>query len=782
MYPSKRIMVMALAVLIGTAAQAGEFKVEPVVPAKAELFSAADVRLLDGPFKRAMDANAEWLLRLEPDRFLAWFRKDAGLTPKGEVYGGWESMGVAGHSLGHYLTACAYMYASTGDARFRERVAYIVDELAVCQDAHGDGYVGAMPNGRRVFEEVSRGDIRSKGFDLNGLWVPWYTTHKVMAGLRDAYLMCDNGKAKDVLVKLADYAWKITGGLSDEQVQRMLLCEHGGMNELAADVYALTGEETYLSLAERFNHKQVLDPLSRGEDRLSGFHANTQVPKLIGCARQHELTGEEYHRKAAEFFWQTVVDNHTYVIGGNSNGEYFGPAGKLNDRLSDHTCETCNTYNMLKLTQKLHLWRAEPHYIDYYERALYNHILASQDPETGRVCYFVSLKQGTKKEENRGYSTYFESFWCCTGTGMENHAKYGEAIYAHWEGGLYVNLFIASVLDWRAKNLKITQETAFPESDTSRLVIGCDTPVELTVNVRIPRWAGSKTGISVNGRAVKTNVRPGEYAAISRRWREGDVVVIRFDMGLYAEAMPDNENRIAFLYGPMVLAGDFGDTRPEPWIPVIAVESADLGEWVKPVLGRKNTFRTVGAGRPEDVVLVPFYSMHHRYYSVYFDRFTEAQWQQRKEEYERQVQLRKELEARTVDYLQPGEMQPERDHRLEGEKTRVGEHMGRKWRDAWDGGWFEFDMKVVAGEAVKLVCTYWGGDSGARTFDVMVDGQVVGTQRLNNDRPGEFFDVVYEIGAELTKGKEKVRVRLQGHGGNMAGGLFGCRVIRDSDG
>ncbi|MBE0535255.1 MAG: glycoside hydrolase family 127 protein [Phycisphaerae bacterium] len=757
---------------------ADKFKVEPVVAAKAAPFSVADVRLLDGPFKRAMDANGEWLMQLEADRLLAWFRKDAGLTPKAAVYGGWESMGVAGHSLGHYLTACAYMYAATGDVRFRERVNYIVDELALCQDAHGDGYVGAMPEGRRVFDEVARGDIRSKGFDLNGLWVPWYTTHKVMAGLRDVYLLCDNAKAKDVLVKLADYAWKIMGGLNDEQVQKMLLCEHGGMNELAADVYALTGDRKYLSLAERFNHKQVLDPLSRGEDRLSGFHANTQVPKLIGCARQHELTGEPYHKHAAEFFWRTVVDNHTYVIGGNSNGEYFGQPGKLNDRLSDHTCETCNTYNMLKLTRSLYSWQADPQYIDYYERALYNHILASQDPETGRVCYFVSLKQGTKKEENRGYSTLADSFWCCTGTGMENPARYGETIYFHSGNDLYVNLFIASKVDWRQKGLTITQQTAFPEADTSRFVLRCDKPVDAAICLRYPAWAGKKTQVRVNGAVMPLEAQPGQYIRIARTWKSGDVVEMRFDMALYIEAMPDNADRIAVLYGPMVLAGDFGDTLPAPWIPVLMTDNANAADWLRPVTGKNNTFRTADVGRPQDVTFVPFYSLHHRYYSVYFDRFTEAQWQSRKGEYERQIRLKKELEAITVDYLQPGEMQPERDHNLDGERTRTGAHNGRKWRDAWDGGYFAFDMKVSGDAPVDLVCTYWGGDGGARTFDIIVDDKILATQTLSNKKPGEFYDERYALPADLTGGKSKVRVKLQAHPDNMAGGLFGCRVVR----
>jgi len=764
------------------AAGGKKFAVEPMTQIAAEPFGAEAVRLLDGPFKRAQDANGTWLLALEPDRLLARFREYAGLEPKAKGYGGWEEATISGHSLGHYLSACSLMYASTGDERFRERAAYIVDELAAVQATYGDGYAMGIPNGRKAFEEVSRGDIRSKGFDLNGIWVPWYTTHKLMAGLRDACVLCDNPRAKAVLIGVADYAYGVTNKLSDEQIQKMLLCEHGGMNELCAEVYALTGDKKYLELAGRFNHRQVLDPLSRGEDRLAGFHANTQVPKIMGCARQYELTGDAYFKRAAEFFWETVVAHHTYVIGGNSNGEHFGEPGKLNDRLSDNTCETCNTYNMLKVTRQVYTWHASPRYMDYYERALYNHILASQYPETGQVCYFVSLKQGTMKEENRGYSTLFDSFWCCTGTGMENHAKYGDSIYFHKGDSLFVNLFIASRLDWREKGVRLVQETTLPESDRVRLRFDCEKATPLKMCIRYPAWAGAKTSVSINGQETPVAAAPGEYIVLERTWQKGDVIEAVFEMGVYSESMPDNPDRIALLYGPVVLAGDFGDARPEPWIPVLMTDDGRVSNWVRPVPDAKGgmTFRTANVGRPTDVTFVPFYSLHHRYYSIYFDRFTQAQWQKRQAEYEAEMQRKKELEARTADFFQPGEMQPERDHRLEGEKTRTGSHEGGKWRDAFDGGWFAFDMKVGEGP-MDLLCTYWGSDSGGRRFDVMVDGEVVATQVLNRNRPGEFFEVAYPLPGALTRGKEKVRVMLRAHEGQMAGGLFGCRMLKHAE-
>ncbi|MDQ3804505.1 MAG: glycoside hydrolase family 127 protein [Acidobacteriota bacterium] len=746
---------------------------------EAREFDLADVRLLDGPFKKAMALDAEYLLRLEPDRLLSWFRKEAGLKPKAEVYGGWEAQGVAGHSLGHYLTACALMYAATGDARFRERVGYVVGELELCQKANGDGYVAAIPGGKKIFREVAAGDIRSQGFDLNGGWVPWYTMHKVFAGLLDAHHYCAGEKALAVATKLGDWADRTTAKLTEEQFQRMLAAEHGGMNESLAELYARTGDEKYLRLSRRFRHRAVLDPLARREDRLPGLHANTQIPKVIGLARLHELTGDASDRTAAEFFWQRVVRHHSYVIGGNSEGEHFGPPDKLDARLGQNTCETCNTYNMLKLTRRLFTWRPAVEYADYYERALYNHILASQNPEDGMFCYFVPLKPGAQKT----YSTPFDSFWCCVGTGMENHAKYGEAIYFRGEDALWVNLFIPSEVRWKEKGLTLRQETRYPDEETVRLTFDLERPTALALRVRHPGWAAEGMRVLVNGRPQPAGAKPGGYVEIRRAWEGGDRVELKIPMSLRLEALPDNPNRAAVLYGPSVLAGELGPGDEAGVaglvsVPVMVTGNRPLAEWVRPVEGRPTTFRTAGAGRPRDVTLYPFYRMHGRRYSVYWDLFTPQQWVLREAEYKAELERARRLEARTVDFAQPGEMQPERDHNMRGERTEAGEHQGRKWRHARDGGWVSFDLKVLPGEPVSLVCTYWGGEAGPRTFDILVDGARVATQSLQNDRPGQFFDVAYPLPEELTRGKEKITVRFQARPGNTAGGLYGLRVVR----
>ncbi len=751
----------------------GKFKITPVIPMPARPFDPRDIRLLEGPFQKAIERDHAYLLRLEPDRLLSWFRKEAGLEPKAPVYGGWEKQGVAGHTLGHYLSACSRMYRDTGDQELLRRVNDIVEELGRCQDANGNGYVGAIPRGKEIFAEISRGEIRSAGFDLNGGWVPWYTMHKVMAGLRDAWLYCDNAQARTILVRVADWADQTTRALTDAQWQKMLACEHGGMNEVLADVYALTGDDKYLALAKKFYHRAILDPLAAQRDELAGKHANTQIPKLIGAARLYELTGDEKFATMSKFFWETVTEHHSYVTGGNSDGEHFGQPDHLNNRLSPNTTETCNTYNMLKLTRRLFMREPEATYADYYERAVWNHILASQNPEDGMVCYFVSLKPGGHKS----FLTPFDSFACCTGTGLENHARYGDNIYFHGDNDLYLNLFIASELNWPEKGLRLRQETDFPKTGRVKLTFACARPQTLALKIRHPFWA-SGMQVLVNGAAIENTGRPQSYLTVEREWKDGDEVELDLPLGLRTEAMPDNPNRIAIFYGPILLAGDLGPRGGEPRVPVLVTDGRPVNDWVRPVAGQSLVFRTQDVGRPEDVELRPFYQFYKRDYSVYWDVFTQPAWEAREAAYRAEQERRKELEARTVDDLAMGEMQPERDHHLLGERTGAGDFNGRKWRHATDGGWFSFEMKVAADAPQDLVVTYWGSDTGNREFDVLVDGEKIATQKLSMNKPGEFFDQVYPLPAALVKGKDQVTVRFQAHPGAWAGGVFGVRLVK----
>jgi hypothetical protein len=754
----------------------GKDRLSPVFTLSAVPFEPKDVRLLDGPFRHAMDLDAGFLLSLEPDRLLSLYRKEAGLNPKAENYGGWEARGLAGHSLGHYLSACARMYPDTGNTQFRDRVDYIVDELGACQAANGNGYLGAMPEGKRIFAEISRGEIRSAGFDLNGGWVPWYNLHKLLAGLIDAYRLGDNAKALAVATNLADWVRATTQNLTDEQWQRMLACEHGGMNEAMANLYALTANTHYLDLAKRFYHQAILDPLAAGRDELAGKHANTQIPKIIGAARLYELTGDPKFRGISGFFWETVTRNHTYVTGGNSLGEHFGPPGRLNDRLGPNTTETCNTYNMLKLTR--HLFERDPQaaYADYCERAVWNHILASQNPEDGTVCYFISLEPG-------GHRTFLHDhdFTCCNGSGMENHARYGEYIYFHGADELWVNLFIASELNWSDKGLRLRQETDFPNAGTTRLAFSCAKPVRLALHLRHPFWATNGFAVKLNGRTLEAPSQPQSYATVDRRWNNGDVIQVEMPLSLRAESMPDNPKRVALFAGPILLAGNLGPLDSQEPVPVFITGDRSIPDWVQPLAGKPLTYRTRGAGRPQEVEFTPFYASYNHRYSVYWDLFTPAEWKVRQAQYEAEFQRRKDLEARTVDLFKIGEMQPERDHNVQGEKTDAVEFGGRKLRHAYDGGWFSFEVATPTDAPADLILTYWGSETGDRTFDILLNGQKIATQSLHQDKPERFWDKVYPLPEEITKGKSKVTVKFQAHPGNFAGGVFGVRVARRTD-
>ena len=761
-------------------ADAGAYRpaVVPAAAVKAEAFPPGSVRLLDGPFKRAQDLNCRVLLSFEPDRFLARFREYAGLEPKGKVYGGWESMGVAGHCLGHYLSACSLAFAATGDAVFKDRASYMVRELETVQKKHGDGYVAGIPDGRRIFKEVAAGRIESQGFDLNGCWVPFYTLHKLFAGLRDAYRILDDARALEIEIRLADWAERTLSGLNEDQMQKILACEHGGMNEVLADLYADTRDPRYLALSRRFHHRAVLEPLVRGEDKLNGLHANTQIPKLIGLARRYEIAGDPSDLKAAEFFWDRMAHHHSYVTGSNSDGEHLGEPDRLNDRLGENTAETCNVYNMLKLTRQLFMLEPSADKADFYERALFNHVLASQDPDTGGYCYYATLMPGMRKKYSKP-----EDFWCCVGTGMENHAKYWDSIYFHDAGGLYVNLFIASELAWKEKGVKVRQETGFPDSDSTRIAFTCEKPVSLVLRIRSPRWAG-RMKVRVNGHETAVSPERG-YVEMPGTWKTGDAVEIVLAMSPRLEAMPDNPGRVAVLFGPAVLAGDLGPaddpkSGDPDYVPVLVTGGKPPAEWLKPDAGKPLTFRTAGVGRPRDVALRPVWLTGSRRYAVYWDIFTPKQWEDRKTEYRAERERQARIVADTIDSVAPT-MQSERDHGMKGENTEAGtcgpHDAVRSWRHAYEG-WFSYELKVPSDSRVELICTYWGSDVGNRTFDVLVEGNNVGTQTLDNNRPGRFFDVAYPVPEEITRGRTKVTVRFQAHPGNLAGGVFEARIVR----
>jgi DUF1680 family protein len=752
-------------------------KVPYQIPLKATAFNLGDVKITDGLFKKAMDNDAAYLLSIEPSRLLHRFYKNAGLPTNGDVYGGWESEGLSGHTLGHYLSACAMYYGNSGDPEFKKRVDFITNELERCQIARKTGYVGAIPNEDTIFSKVSRGVIRTGGFDLNGGWSPWYTVHKVMAGLVDAYVYCNNAKALKVVEGMADWTGTIVNNLTEEQRLKMLNCEYGGMNDVLVNIYILTGNRKYLDLSYKFQDEFVMGQLAKRIDPMAGKHSNTNVPKAIGTARRYEVTKSVEDSIIAAFFWHTMVHHHSYVIGGNSSYEYCGEPDKLNDRLSDNTCETCNTYNMLKLTRHLFCWQPSVELADYYERALYNHILASQNPKNAMMCYFVPLRMGTQKQ----FSDSFNTFTCCVGSGMENHVKYAEAIYYKAsDGGLFVNLFIPSELNWSDKGVIVKQETLFPESDKTTLTISSQKAQKFPVYIRKPKWAGDGVKIAINGKEFKATQNKSGFLAINRKWGSNDKVEMTLPMSLYTECMPDNSNRVAFLYGPVVLAGQLGKDLPDPVFgtPVLLTSSRNISDFIKPLIPEPLNFETKGVGQPKDVLLKPFYSTFDQYYSVYFDFFTPADWDARKAEYEADKKREKEIEERTIDNFRIGEMQPERDHTLQAsERSYVSDALGRMGREARADNYFSFEMKVDSTVNNILLLTYIGDDKDSK-FDILIDGIKLSSVEWKGGKTGKFYDVEYPIPSGQIKGKTKITVRIDANQGRTAGRVFGSRTLR----
>ena len=615
-------------------------KITPVVQARAVPFDLAEVRLLPGPFRDAQDRDGAYLLSLEPDRLLHNFRVTAGLPPKADRYGGWESLGLAGHSAGHYLSACSLMYRATGDARYRERADYMVGELAACQAQAPDGFVCAIPDCRTIFSKIAADGT------VTG-WAPWYTMHKLYAGLRDTHLYCGSERAREVFLRLTDWAITTTKNLSDAQFQHMLDAEHGGMAETVSDAYAMTGDPKYLALARRFTHHAVFDPLAAGQDRLDGLHSNTNIPKIVGYERLYELTGDAPYHAASKFFWQTVVNNRSYANGGNGDYEHFFPVAQFSHHIhSDTATETCCTYNMLKLTKEQFTQAASSAIAEYYERAVLNHILATQEPEHGLMAYHIPMKPGHFKV----YGDRLNSFWCCTGTGMENHARYGEAIYFRGavDHSLHVNLFIASELRWREKGLTLRQDTRWPEADTTRLTLSCVRPTRLAIKLRRPTWAEGLT-VRVNGRSVRTTPAPDGYVTINRTWHTGDVVEARFPMGIRTEILPNTPEKQAVFYGPVLLAAALGTDGMTPGIDVSGNQAPynrqparDVPAFVAPangVAGRIKavpgaeplTFRTEGLGQPDEVTLIPLYRLNHQRYNLYWSVYTPEEFARRQE-------------------------------------------------------------------------------------------------------------------------------------------------------
>ncbi len=784
----REFMFVAVATVAASAAPAvARAAGAQVLPSSVKPLPLPAVRLTPSDYATAVDVNRTFLLSLSGDRLLHNFMQYAGLPPKGAIYGGWESDTLAGHTLGHYLSALVRTYEQTGEAACRERADYVVAELARAQAARGTGYVGALGrkrkdgtivDGEEIFPEVMRGEIHSSGFDLNGSWSPLYTVHKLMAGLLDVHAAWGNPVALQVEIGLADYFALVFAALSDAQMQQLLNTEYGGLNESFAELSAQTGDKRWLDIAQRIYDHKVLDPLVAGQDKLANFHANTQVPKLIGLARIHELNGKEEPANAASFFWTTVTEHHSYVIGGNADREYFSAPDTIAEHITEQTCEHCNTYNMLKLTRHLYSWKPDAAYFDYYERAHLNHVMAAQDPATGGFTYMTPLMTGS----SRGYSSSKEDgFWCCIGTGMESHSKHGESIFWEGDGTLLVNLYIPAEATWSTRDARLALETKYPMQPESRLKLtSLGKPGKFAIALRIPGWAKGNASVTVNGKPFIPVISRG-YAVVERRWREGDVVAITLPLELRIESAPGDANTIAVLRGPMVMAADLAPASQEWDNPDPAMVGADLlgGFKINGKLDRVS-YATHGVVRPADLTFVPFYSQYERRSAVYFKRFSEDQWRVEEAAFLADQAHQRDVAARSVDVMHLGEMQPERDHNLVSELSYPETYRGRNGRDARSGGYFEFTMQTRPGPLV-LLATYWGDERG-RNFDILIDNVLLATQELKNDKPGKFFDVEYPVPEALTRGKSNIRVRFIPHDRSTAGPVFGVRLFTQKPG
>lgn len=726
------------------------FNLEVISAVQFKPFQLNQVQLLNSMFKEAMERDAEYLLQLSPDRLLADYLKEAGLVPKSTRYGGWESTGLNGHSLGHYLSACAMMYPATGDSRFLDRVNYIVDELEQVQQKNGDGYVGAVPDGKTIFAQIAAGNINvPHGFELNGGWVPWYNLHKIYAGVRDAYRYCKNEKAKQILIGMADWANEITKNLGASQLQEMLQCEQGGMYEVLADVFEITGDFTYLDVAQRFFHEYVMNPLANRIDRLSGLHANTQIPKVIGAAKVHELTGDEKNGAIAEFFWETVVQHHSYANGGNSEYEGFHDPDALFAHMgSGDMTETCNTYNMLKLTGHLFGWHGEAEKMDYYEHALYNHILMSINPENGTTSY----KYGLYGPFFQMYSNQTNSFWCCTGSGMENHAKYGQAIYAYDNESLYVNLFIPSVLNWEEKGIQVTLQTQFPDEDRIEITLN-GTLGSMPVHLRFPGWAEQGMAVHINGQVYAHTAQPGSFLTIDRLWLDGDKIEVQIPMSLRIEETPDNAHRVAFFYGPVLLAGILADDKTPTGgfygsmtgvrangvtMPTLYKLDRPFSEWIEKTSDDSLIFKIFNMEQNEDITLVPIFRTHFMAYTAYWDAYEATN-----EPQQEPIWTGENYEFDGVDdyvELPAGVMQGVADFTI---ATRVRVTSAQSWQRIFDFG---------TGTTANMFLTPRSGDDDLRFC--ITNGGAGAEQQLRYHTPlssGEWYHIAVSLEGNLGK-------------------------------
>lgn len=787
------IALLSIAPALGVVAQDKLYKDE---------FPLGDITLLDGPLKHARDLNVQVLLKYDCDRMLAPYRKEAGLQPRKPSYPNWD--GLDGHVGGHYLSALA-INAATGNEECRKRMEYMISELQLVLDANNQrpeawchNYIGGVPNSAKMWTAFSKGDFGS----YFGTWAPFYNIHKMYAGLRDAWLYCGNEQAKNPFLKFCDWAVDITRDLNDEQMEKMLGNEHGGMNEVLADAYAITGEQKYLDCARRFSHRMLLVPLENGKDCLDNMHANTQIPKVIGYQRIAELAHDVQYHNASEYFWEIVTRQRSLALGGNSRREHFPTKENCIDYINDiDGPESCNTYNMLKLTEDLNRVKPNGMYGDFYETAMFNHILSAQHPQHGGYVYFTSARP----RHYRNYSAPNKAMWCCVGTGMENHGKYGQFVWTHDKGvkaeddALYVNLFVASELNWKDRKMVIRQQTAFPYAESSVVEVAKGKGTFI-LKVRKPSWCENFTvkGVGFDADSYEEN----GFVCMKRKWKKGDQVKISMPMHAYIKPMINVPQYVAIMYGPILLGMKTGTEDMRSLIAddsrfgqyaggkKLALDEApillpkhldDIAKNLKPVPGKPLHFKL--ATHMENTIdgeLQPFFEIHDSRYMMYWLALGENDYKAYMQKLADEEKARQALEARTVDKVNPGEQQPETDHRMETDDSNKGNTEGIFFRDAKDGHYFSYLMQTKGETNLSLQLKFWGQDEWRTSeFDIYVNDKLLCS--VNNShrwRTTQFKTVDYAIPSEFVKGKKEIRVKFVAHKGKQVGQIYGVRLVK----
>ena len=788
------IALLSIAPALGVVAQDKLYKDE---------FPLGDITLLDGPLKHARDLNVQVLLKYDCDRMLAPYRKEAGLQPRKPSYPNWD--GLDGHVGGHYLSALA-INAATGNEECRKRMEYMISELQLVLDANNQrpeawchNYIGGVPNSAKMWTAFSKGDFGP----YFGTWAPFYNIHKMYAGLRDAWLYCGNEQAKNLFLKFCDWAVDITRDLNDEQMEKMLGNEHGGMNEVLADAYAITGEQKYLDCARRFSHRMLLVPLENGKDCLDNMHANTQIPKVIGYQRIAELAHDVQYHNASEYFWEIVTRQRSLALGGNSRREHFPTKENCIDYINDiDGPESCNTYNMLKLTEDLNRVKPNGMYGDFYETAMFNHILSAQHPQHGGYVYFTSARP----RHYRNYSAPNEAMWCCVGTGMEDHGKYGQFVWTHDKGvkaeddALYVNLFVASELNWKDRKMVIRQQTAFPYAETSVVEVAKGKGTFI-LKVRKPSWCENFTvkGVGFDADSYEEN----GFVCMKRKWKKGDQVKISMPMHAYIKPMINVPQYVAIMYGPILLGMKTGTEDMRSLIAddsrfgqyaggkKLALDEApillpkhldDIAKNLKPVPGKPLHFKL--ATHMENTIdgeLQPFFEIHDSRYMMYWLALGENDYKAYMQKLADEEKARQALEARTVDKVNPGEQQPETDHRMETDDSNKGNTEGIFFRDAKDGHYFSYLMQTKGETNLSLQLKFWGQDEWRTSeFDIYVNDKLLCS--VNNShrwRTTQFKTVDYAIPSEFVKGKKEIRVKFVAHKGKQVGQIYGVRLVKN---